>query len=162
MRRVRFEEPMERNRYESNHSRDSQIFYDEQCENIRYSKALWSRESFEPIDNCERIIHGIPNPPEIEFGSEKAMYVPTLDIVSMPKPEYFPTTGHYYTTLFHELIHSTGHDSRLSRDPIPFPVPHEPKLFAREELVAEMGSAFLCGYAGIENDVIDESYKSVE
>ena len=49
-----------------------------------------------------------------------------------------------------------------STDPIRSPMPHEPQLFAREELVAEMGSAFLCGYTGIENKVIDGSFKAVE
>ena len=128
---------------------------------MTYSKAESGEGEFKPLERCESIVLNMPQPPTIEFGCEKALYIPTLDLISMPTPEVFENPESYYSVLFHELVHSTGHDSRLSRDPIRSPMPHEPKLFAREELVAEMGSAFLCGYAGIENKVIDEAFKSV-
>ena len=137
-------------------------FYDEQCENTIFSKAGSRGQEFKPIERCESIVLNISQSPVIEFGCERALYIPSLDLVCMPTAEVFENTESYYSVLFHELVHSTGHDSRLSRDPIRSPMPHEPQLFAREELVAEMGSAFLCGYAGIENKVIDESFKSVE
>jgi antirestriction protein ArdC len=65
----------------------------------------------------------------------------------MPELRAFESAEAYYGTLFHELVHSTGHESRLGR--------LEPALFgtdsyAREELVAEMGAAMLCGLAGLE------------
>lgn len=153
---------MEGTRKEPKHLGDLQVFYDEQCEDILYSKALWERESFEPFEECESVIMNMPDPPSIEFGCERALYIPTLDLISMPRPQFFESSEAYYSVLFHELVHSTGHDSRLSRDPIRSPMPHEPQLFAREELVAEMGSAFLCGYTGIENKVIDNTIKAVE
>lgn len=152
---------MNGNRHESSNLRDLQVFYDEQCENIRYSNIISSGKAFEPIERCESIVLNMPEPPAIESGCERALYIPAIDLVCMPTPEVFDYPETYYSVLFHELVHSTGHDSRLSRDPIRSPMPHEPQLFAREELVAEMGSAFLCGYAGIENEVIDESFKVV-
>ena len=67
----------------------------------------------------------------------------------------FNSEEEYYSTLFHELAHSTGHDSRLARD-----IGHSQfgsATYSKEELVAEMSSAMLCGIAGIENRTIDNS-----
>ena len=138
------------------------VFYDEQCENTIFSKSGSSVEEFKWIERCESIVLNMSKSPAIEFGCERALYIPALDLVCMPSPEVFENPETYYSVLFHELVHSTGHDSRLNRDPIRSPMAHEPQLFAREELVAEMGSAFLCGYAGIENKVIDESLRAIE
>ena len=60
-------------------------------------------------------------------------------------------------TLFHELTHATGHTSRLSRAGITEPIHFGRDPYSREELVAEMGAAFLCGHCGIENRTIQES-----
>lgn len=61
---------------------------------------------------------------------------------------------HYYSTLFHELIHSTGHESRLNRT---FGDRFGDELYSKEELVAEMGAAFLCAIAGIANEHTDRN-----
>ena len=105
----------------------------------------------------------MPNRPKIEYGEERALYIPTLDTVAMPDRERFESSEHFYSVLFHELIHSTGHMSRLDRIPVTNSTEiNSPILFAREELVAEMGSAFLCGYAGIENQVIETSIEYMQ
>jgi antirestriction protein ArdC len=72
----------------------------------------------------------------------------------MPEPTRFASSEEYYSTLFHELAHSTGHSKRLDRK-----LDTDPKAFgsadyAKEELVAEMAAAFLCGHAGIKPAVI--------
>jgi len=61
---------------------------------------------------------------------------------------------HYYSTLFHELVHSTGHSGRLNR---PFGDRFGDELYSKEELVAEMGAAFLCAIAGIANEHTDRN-----
>ena len=72
----------------------------------------------------------------------------------MPEKTRFASVEEYYSTLFHELSHSTGHSARLDRkidtDPKPFGSPD----YGKEELVAEMSAAFLCSHAGIHPTVI--------
>jgi antirestriction protein ArdC len=92
--------------------------------------------------------------PGLMHGYSGAYYTPATDIVRMPAHEDFAYRDAYYRTLFHELAHSTGHESRLDR--------LEPALFgtdpyAREELVAEMTAAMLGGLAGLEQGDTDDS-----
>ena len=115
----------------------------------------------ESIDEAEALVEAMPLKPEIRHGGGRAFYRPTSDLVGMPEREDFNGSEEYYSTLFHELVHSTGHQSRLSRKDVvgadgkwsSFGSPS----YAKEELVAEMGAAFLCGTIGIENKTIDNS-----
>jgi antirestriction protein ArdC len=75
----------------------------------------------------------------------------------MPRPESFDTPENYYSTLFHELTHSTGHESRLDRKGITDPVGFGSHSYSKEELIAEMGAAFLSGHCGIEDRLLDNS-----
>ena len=113
---------------------------------------------FDPIEKCENIINNMPNKPEIKNESSQAYYVPASDHVNMPKPESFVKSEFYYSVLFHELSHSTGHKSRLDRH-AKEKTSHTfgSKDYSKEELVAEMGAAFLCGHTGIEQETIDNS-----
>ena len=63
----------------------------------------------------------------------------------------------YYSTLFHELTHATGHPARLNRSTLMDFERFGDQNYSREELVAEMGAAFLCGITGIENKTINNS-----
>ncbi len=72
----------------------------------------------------------------------------------MPARSRFVDAPHYYSTLFHELVHSTGHESRLNRT---FGARFGDELYSKEELVAEMGAAFLCAIAGIANEHTDRN-----
>jgi antirestriction protein ArdC len=72
----------------------------------------------------------------------------------MPARNRFADAPHYYCTLFHELIHSTGHEGRLHRN---FGDRFGDELYSKEELVAEMGAAFLCAIAGIANEHTDRN-----
>ena len=82
---------------------------------------------------------------EIRYGGQRAYYAPGPDRVQMPPFETFESTQTCHSTLLHELTHSTGHRDRLDRlrDRI------DDRARAREELVAELGSAFLCADLGI-------------
>lgn len=102
-----------------------------------------------PIEDAEQIARSMPNPPTIKYGLSQAAYLPTLDIVQMPKQEWFCEDEHFYATLFHELAHSTGHESRLARKAVVNPGGFGSDPYAKEELVAEMASAFLCNHCGI-------------
>src|SRR5208282_6708715 len=81
-----------------------------------------------------------------------AYYRPSTDSVHMPVRSRFVDAPHYYSTLFHELVHSTGHESRLNRT---FGDRFGDELYSKEELVAEMGAAFLCAIAGIATEHTD-------
>ena len=68
----------------------------------------------------------------------------------MPSPEQFASSELYYSTRAHETIHWTGHSARINR--LPAGGPFERAKYAKEELVAELGSAFICAQLGIENE----------
>jgi len=111
------------------------------------------------IDDCERIIAGYNKGPEIGFGGNRAYYVPSIDKVTVPNIENFISSEHYYATLIHELVHSTGHEKRLKRKGIAEEMDgFGGKNYSFEELVAEIGSCFLCNRIGIDNEkVFDNS-----
>lgn len=110
--------------------------------------------TFQPIETAKTIWQCYPGAPTLTHGSDKAAYSPGLDRIIMPSPDSFESSQAYYATLFHEAIHSTGHESRLGRDMTGH---FGTKKYGREELVAEMGAAMLCAYAGIEDATIDNS-----
>jgi len=109
------------------------------------------------IEVCETIVESWANRPPINHGGDRACYSPSRDVVTMPERNSFCSPEEYYSTLFHELTHSTGHDKRLKRPGVTDICPFGTTNYSREELVAEMGAAFLCGFAGIENKTIDNS-----
>ena len=69
----------------------------------------------------------------------------------MPEKETFDGPEEYYSTLFHEFTHSTGHKTRLNRPGITETHYFGDEIYSKEELVAEMGAAMLSGVVGIEN-----------
>ena len=72
----------------------------------------------------------------------------------MPGFQRFHNSEGYYKTLYHELIHSTGHKSRLNRDLSNY---FGTLNYGKEELIAELGTAFLCAESGISDSTIDNS-----
>ncbi len=119
-----------------------------------------------PIADAERIVANMPQKPEIRHGGGRACYSPAFDRVDMPKPETFRSGQDYYSVLFHELTHSTGHQSRLNRKGFSASDGEWSAFgstpYAREELVAEMGAAFLAGQAGIVERTIENSAAYVQ
>lgn len=116
------------------------------------------KPSFEPMAQCEQVVQDMPLRPAIAHGEARAYYRPRTDSINMPSRQAFDGPEEYYSTLFHELTHSTGHADRLNRHKeqgadCQFGSPD----YSREELVAEMGAAFLCGVCQIENKTIDNS-----
>ncbi len=132
------------------------VFNVEQCDGIEYP-ADWERRPLNPIPEAERIIQGMPNRPEIKHEQQRACYSPWFDYVNMPDKDSFVSDEAYYQVLFHELTHSTGHESRLKREGITDPTFFGSHAYSREELIAEMSATMLCGTCGIENSTIDNS-----
>jgi len=109
------------------------------------------------IPGPEEIVTKMPERPPIKHGMDKAFYAPMLDLVGMPDRGVFERIEDYYSTLFHELTHSTGHPKRLNRPSVAEHSEYGTDPYCKEELVAEMGAAFLCGSAGIVDRTIDNS-----
>ena len=131
------------------------VFNVEQCEGIEAPAA--TARTFQPIAECERIVSAMTKPPRIEHQGAQAFYRPSSDTVVTPRPELFDSPALYYSVLFHELTHSTGHESRLARKGITDAAMFGSHEYSREELIAEMGAAFLCGTAGIEAATLQDS-----
>jgi len=109
-----------------------------------------------PIETCEQIVANMPNPPAFE-QSDKAWYSPSSDAVGMPARGLFHSSEEHYCTLFHELAHSTGHAKRLCRENFDNPVSFGSESYSKEELIAEMTAAMLCGITGIEQKTLENS-----
>lgn len=126
------------------------VFNLEQCEGIEAPpQPEFQPKEHERIAICEAILAEMPKRPSLRRDSRTAYYAPGEDYVAIPDLSQFETAEGYYATLFHELIHSTGHSSRLARPSLGIPAPFGSPDYSREELVAEFGAAFLCAHAGI-------------
>jgi antirestriction protein ArdC len=128
------------------------VFNVEQCEGLPASRVPGieiPKREHSPLEIAEQLVASMPDCPVIKHGSRQASYSPALDRVAMPDPEVFHSGEAYYAALFHELAHSTGHESRVGRKEIMTPTTFGSHAYSREELAAEMTSAFLCGYTGI-------------
>ncbi len=132
------------------------VFNVEQCEDID-APALPDGRDFQPIERCESVVEDMPKRPTIEHREARAYYRSSCDTVNMPRAELFAGDEEYYSTVFHELTHATGHKDRLGRSGIENVQPFGSADYSREELVAEMGAAFLCGHCGIDTATIDNS-----
>ena len=135
------------------------VFNLDQCDEIPVEKipALETRQDFHPIQEAEAVVRDMPHAPKIDHKSRQALYRPSTDSIEMPPGELFGSDEEYYSTLFHELTHSTGHRSRLHRFNDEELAPFGSGDYSKEELIAEMGAAFLCGHCTIVNRTIDNS-----
>jgi antirestriction protein ArdC len=104
-----------------------------------------------PVAEAVIAASGVP----FRVGGSRAFYAPGPDVVQVPPQPAFFEPINYYRTCLHELTHATGHRSRLARD---LTGRFGSEGYAREELVAEMGSAFLCASLGIEPTVRHADY----
>ena len=101
------------------------------------------------VERCEQVYQDYPNPPKIEHKDlSQAFYRKSTDTVNMPPIQAFTTGAGYYSVLFHELSHSTGHPQRLNREELGAG-PMGSAQYSREELTAELGAAFLNAICGI-------------
>lgn len=127
------------------------VFNVSQCSNLPTSLLEpTQRPTNDPIEVCEEIVARMPNSPGIEHGGDEAYYQVEADQITMPYMKQFYSSSEYYHTLFHELIHSTGHIKRLDRKEIMVPNAFASDSYSLEELTAEIGACYLSSYTGIE------------
>ncbi len=104
---------------------------------------------------ADQLLAVMPDKPEIIHAlTARPAYSPSLDRITLPHLSQFESADEYYSTLYHELVHSTGAPRRLNR----FAKTEGDRVerYSFEELVAEFGAAFLCGFAGIQNRTTEE------
>lgn len=129
--------------------------------NIRDVEGLESKfdgmeNEHEPIEEAERILADYSKRENIEFrtesGSDRAFYSITGDYVSTPDKAQFKNVEEYYSTKFHEAVHSTGSQKRLKRFIEGDSHMFGSEIYSKEELVAEIGANMLMGILGIETE----------
>ncbi|MGX5188165.1 ArdC family protein [Streptomyces avermitilis] len=127
-----------------------------QCTGLE-SKRKFVEIEHNPIEEAEQLVKGFVGGPKLIYNPGRAAYFPNTDIVSVPEKNDFPILEEYYSTLFHELVHSTGHPKRLNRPGVANFDKFGSEQYSKEELIAEMGAAMLCAMVGIENTTLDNS-----
>ena len=137
------------------------VFNVAQCDAVKAPAIEGADRPHNPIETAEQIVAAMPKPPAIRHGLERAFYNPAADSVGMPSPERFDTPENYYSMRFHELTHSTGRESRLNLKGVSGAdgqwAAFGSQSYNKEEFVAEMGAAFLCGRSGIVERTLDNS-----
>lgn len=136
------------------------VFNADQAENVKLPETVkLPGEAHTPIEACESVVSGyIANGgPSLGFGGDSAYYDRSVDHVQVPNLVAFESPERYYSALFHELTHSTGHKSRIDREGIAGIHRFGDENYSKEELIAEMGAAMLCGVTGIEQATVGQS-----
>jgi len=126
-----------------------------QVYNLAQTTLTWEKPTeeapkFTPIQRAEKLAKLFKDSPEVKHAEQRAYYSPTSDYINMPKKETFKSSEEYYSTLYHEMAHSTGHKNRLNRKEVVEANFFGSDDYSKEELTAEFTAAFLCGKAGIE------------
>jgi len=128
------------------------IFNSEQIEGIEFKTIKIDKDKepeFSPIDCMENIIEKIQNLCPISHGGNRAFYSHS-DKIQMPNKIDFNSSEEYYSTLIHEIAHSTGHKSRLNRETMQNFDGFGNHEYSKEELVAEMTTSYVTGIAGMD------------
>lgn len=130
------------------------VFKIAQCEGIeqKFHKDADCLYDFNPNQTADEVVADYIDREKVKLKvkkSNRAFYSPDSDTVTVPLPEQFKDNAEYYSTLFHELTHSTGHPKRLNR--ISKAAAFGDDDYSAEELVAEIGSASILATLGIEN-----------
>ena len=127
------------------------VFHIDQCEGIKTKHAEPLPQAVEPDAAAEAIIADYLKRSGVKLIHEegnRAFYRPSSDSVTLPLVDQFKNTAEYYGTAFHELTHSTGHESRLNR--LHTVAAFGSEDYSKEELIAEIGAAALVNHAGLE------------
>lgn len=137
------------------------IFNLSQCEGIDYAALNLSDETayaHNPIEEAEKLLSTFVDVPKIVHDQDNAaFYNRVTDIINVPKIQEFRQREEYYSTLFHELTHSTGHENRLNRKSLNSIAAFGSHEYSKEELVAEFGACFLSSDCGILQSVEQNS-----
>lgn len=130
------------------------VFNADQFDGLVLPEPETSGVAHEPHAIAEAIVASMPEPPAfLHDGGGRAYYVPTSDSIHLPDVTAFTSSDAYYATKFHEMVHATGHAKRLGRDGIMKFDRFGSHQYSQEELVAEMGAAYLLALSGIDSQV---------
>ena len=138
------------------------VFHIEDCEGIDTKIQPKPAEAedevtVEPVEAAENVINGYLSREKClklhnDRPSSRAFYSPMFDEVTVPMMKQYDNKDEYYSTLFHELTHSTMTAERMNREEGMKSHRFGSQDYSREELVAELGAAMLCAATGIKND----------
>ena len=137
------------------------LFNVEQCSSMPTEILCGQREPAEVTewDSCQKVDEMLSRHEiKVKHGHDSAAYIPEDDLIRLPSKQTFESTGGYYSTLLHETSHWTGHPTRLNRPGIAAVKSTELDVYAYEELIAEIGSAFLCAEFGVRGEMRHEGY----
>lgn len=127
------------------------VFNVDQVEGIDWREVLPPIKEFDawdPDQKAESIIDSMPQKPIVSHSGSRACYMPATDKVVIPERSRFDQSEAYYSTMFHELAHATGHQSRLNRPGIVKVAAFGTETYSREELCAELASSYLLRHCG--------------
>lgn len=129
-------------------ARGYSVFNADQVDNWQpKAKPAKARTVAERIAHAETFFAGIAVP--VQHGGNRACYIPSIDEIRLPTFEQFKAPADYYATRGHETVHATGHENRCNRE---FGKRFADNAYAFEELVAELGAAYLCAHLELTND----------
>ena len=127
------------------------VFHIDQCEGLRPKYEITLPGTAEPDATANEIIYDYLSREGVKLSHEegdRAFYRPSTDEIVLPIRKQFVSTAEYYSTVFHELTHSTGHEKRLNR--LNRAAFFGTEDYSKEELVAEIGAATLVNHVGLE------------
>lgn len=130
--------------------REYSVFNVDQCSDLPDAIRLGPDTGTVNPDNRETLADSFIRATGADFreGAGKPCYVPSKDFITVPDWKDFHSKPEYYAAAFHELVHWSGHKSRLDRD---LKGRFDKDAYAAEELIAELGAAFLCAEFGFDN-----------
>lgn len=133
------------------------LFNISQCENLKLPEHCNTTTTKLTTQKPNDIYRSYIQREQIVEGYGKPSYSPSQDIIRMPNIDQFTNENAFFATAFHETIHSTGHIKRLARFDIKNIAHFGSETYSKEELVAEIGSSFLCEYSGIANAMTEQN-----
>ena len=130
------------------------VFHISQVDGVEPKEKMELQEH-EPIEEAERIKQEYIEREHLQIYekiTDKALYTPTFDYIEVPCKEQYEHIEEFYSTLFHEMVHSTGHYNRLNRLESGASARFGSVTYSKEELTAEIGSAMILNRLGIETE----------
>jgi antirestriction protein ArdC len=137
-------------------SRSYTVFNIDQCDGITPPRRA-TCYACQPVERAEQLVASIRPAPLIRHAGVQAFFSPRQDMIQLPPPSSFTSPASYYSTLFHELVHWSGHKDRLARQTLSDMTMFGDSNYSREELVAEMGAGFLCALTGVDNQALAQN-----
>lgn len=130
------------------------VFHISQVDGVKPKEKL-ELQKHEPIEEAEKVKIEYMERAHLQIYEKltgKAFYTPTFDYIQVPCKEQYQNVEEFYSTLFHEIVHSTGHKNRLDRLESGANTHFGTEIYSKEELVAEIGSVSIMNLLGIETE----------